>query len=444
MSQPSLDLDLDFDDGGEPTYTVGELTSEINGALRRRFTEGVWVRGEIHGWNEGRNGHVYFNLVEDGDDGKATIAVAFFRNAQVRLTPMLRRHRLRLGDGMKVRIHGFLDLYGPTGRLSLKMGGIDPRYTLGEMALARDQVVRRLVAEGIYDANRGVRMPVVPLRVGVVSSVGSAAWHDFTDELRRSGFGFRLRVVDVHVQGEWAVGMVASAVRTLAAADDLDVVVVIRGGGSRTDLAAFDAEPVARAIATSRRPVLTGLGHEIDRSIADEVAHLALKTPTACAGELIARVADYSARVEDLWGSVAATAAQRLARAAERLDSVQHRVDLRTRGATDLATERLARLSSRIPVAARQALAWQQARVERSAGRIGPEARRHLGTRGLVLDGLDGRLRALDPVATMARGWTITRTADGRLVRSPDDAVVGEQLVTTTASGEIRSTVTEV
>lgn len=444
MSQPSLDLDLDFDDGGEPTYTVGELTSEINGALRRRFTEGVWVRGEIHGWNEGRNGHVYFNLVEDGDDGKATIAVAFFRNAQVRLTPMLRRHRLRLGDGMKVRIHGFLDLYGPTGRLSLKMGGIDPRYTLGEMALARDQVVRRLVAEGLYDANRALRLPTVPLRVGVVSSVGSAAWHDFTDELRRSGFGFRLRVVDVHVQGDWAVGMITAAVRTLSASVDLDVIVVIRGGGSRTDLAAFDADAVARAIAASRVPVLTGLGHEIDRSIADEVAHLALKTPTACAGELIGRVAAFSDRADELWAAVAVAAGRRLARAGERLDTVQHRVDLRTRGATELASERLSRLSGRIPAAARQALAWQQARVERAVGRVGPEARRHLGTRSLVLDGLEGRLRALDPVATMARGWTITRTADGRLVRSPDDAGVGEELVTTTAGGEIRSTVTEV
>ena len=202
MSQVALDFDLD--DGGVPTYTVGELAEAINGALRRRFDDGVWVRGEIQGWNE-RGPHAYFRLVEDGDDGKATINVQFFANARMRLRPLLAKHRLRLADGLAVRIFGHLDFYAPSGQLGLKMGGIDPRFTLGELALQRDEVVRRLVAAGLYDRNRGRAMPVAPLRVGVVTSTASAAWADFRHELERSGIGFELRVVDVRVQGEWAV-----------------------------------------------------------------------------------------------------------------------------------------------------------------------------------------------------------------------------------------------
>ena len=149
MSQPSFDLDLD--DGGLPTLTVRELAEAINGALRRGFFEGVWVRGEIQGLSE-RNGHLYFSLADDGDEGKATIAVSLFANVRLKLRPLLQRHRLRLADGIKVRIHGYPDFFAPTGRLSLKMSGIDPRYTLGELALQRDELVRRLVAEGLYDA----------------------------------------------------------------------------------------------------------------------------------------------------------------------------------------------------------------------------------------------------------------------------------------------------
>ena len=237
MSQVAFDFDLD--DGGVPTYTVGELAEAINSAMRRRFTDGVWVRGEIQGFSE-RGAHAYFRLVEETDDGKAAINVQFFANARMRLRPILNKHRLRLGDGLKVRIFGHLDYFAPSGQLGLKMSGLDPRFTLGEMALERDEVVRRLVASGLFDANRRTPVPAAPLRVGVVTSTASAAWADFAHELERSGLAFRLRVIDVRVQGELAVDMISSALRTLTRHDDLDVVVLIRGGGSKTDLATFD------------------------------------------------------------------------------------------------------------------------------------------------------------------------------------------------------------
>lgn len=305
MSQPAFDFgDESLDDPANPTYTVGELAEAINDQMRRGFGDGVWVRGEIDGLRHS-GPHTYFALVDqDGDGARAVLNVSLFAPMKRNLTPLLKRNRLELGNGMKVRIFGYLDFYAPTGRLGLKMAGIDPRFTLGELSQQRDQVVRRLVAAGLLDANRRHPLSPIPLRVGVVASVGTAAWHDFHDELVRSGFGFHVTVCDTRVQGEWATTMVAASIRSLTARRDLDCVVVIRGGGARNELATFDAEEIAMAIATSPIPVLTGLGHEIDRSVADEVAHTALKTPTACAGALIEAVARYRTSTEERWSAI--------------------------------------------------------------------------------------------------------------------------------------------
>ena len=134
---------------------------------------------------------------------------------------------------------------------------------------------------------------LAPLRVGVVTSESSAAWADFRHEIERSGIGFRLLLADVRVQGESAVRDVSTAIRSLGLRTDLDVIAVVRGGGSRAELATFDAEEIARAIAASPLPVITGIGHEIDTSVADEVAFLRFKTPTACATGLVERVSEF-------------------------------------------------------------------------------------------------------------------------------------------------------
>ena len=147
MSQPAFDFgDDDLDDGANPTYTVGELAEAINSSFQRSFGDGIWVRGEITGWSD-RGNHAYFSLADDSGDGSAVVNVQFFAPARMRLRPMLQKHRLRLADGMKVRVFGYLDYYAPTGRVGLKMTGIDPKYTLGDIAQSRDEVVRRLVAE---------------------------------------------------------------------------------------------------------------------------------------------------------------------------------------------------------------------------------------------------------------------------------------------------------
>ncbi len=441
MSQPSFDFDDEpHDDPSNPTYTVGELAEAINDQMRRGFSDGVWVRGEIDGLRHS-GPHTYFALVEDGDSGRAVLNVSLFAPMKRNLTPILKRNRLELTNGMKVRIFGHLDFYAPTGRLGLKMAGIDPRFTLGELSQARDQVVRTLVASGLFDANRRHRLAPAPLRIGVVTSVGTAAWHDFHNELERSGYGFELAVCDTRVQGEWAVGMVAASIRTLGRRSDLDCVVVIRGGGARNELATFDAEPIALAIATCPIPVLTGLGHEVDRSVADEVAHTALKTPTACAGHLIDAVYDYLAAIDERWSAIGAVARHEVSVATTALSDRAHRIARRTHAAVERADERLSTRIERIRIAPERRLVAAERAVVVDHDRLVRRAPGLLTAADRELDLAEARLAVLDPVTLLRRGWSITRDATGRAVRSADELAPGAVLVTQLANGTVTSRV---
>jgi exodeoxyribonuclease VII large subunit len=441
VSQPAFDFgDDELDDAANPTYTVGELADAINAALRRGFSDGVWVRGEITGWSD-RGQHAYFTLVDD-DGTKAAVNVQFFANARMRLRPMLQKHRLRLADGMKVRVFGYLDYYAPNGRIGLKMTGIDPKYTLGDIAQSRDEVIRRLVADGLLDANKGRPLSPIPLRVGVVASVGTAAWHDFHDELQRSAFGFSLTVIDTRVQGELADQMVAAAIVSLSRRVDLDAMVVIRGGGARNELAVFDAERIARAIASSPVPVLTGLGHEVDRSVADEVAHTSLKTPTACAGELIARAARYSADTEAAFASIVRESRHALVAATGDLSETAHRIARRTHAAVERADERLAMRVDTLARTAPASLARADQRLVDTRERLLGRATSVIERSTSRLDVVAARVAALDPAVQLARGWSITRDADGRVVRSVDDLSTHDSVTIAVADGLITSTVT--
>lgn len=402
----------------DTTFTVGGLNRAVSDALRAQFPTDVWVRGEIRGYKVANGGHVYFSLVERVDDREESLNVSLFRFARNKITPILARHRMDLADGIEVRISGQVDFYAPSGRISLKMSGIDPTYTLGRLAADRDALVARLHAAGLLDANKRRPIPVVPLRVGLVTSVGSAAFHDFTDELDRSGYAFEVTVCDTRVQGADAPALIATALRTVAA-HDVDVVCLVRGGGSRTDLAAFDDEQVALAIARCRRPVLVGVGHEIDSSVADLAAHLTVKTPTACAQHLVDRVR----MVDELLATAAHRVAERsdalLASAMARLDALARRIGRETHLTLRHADERVIDLSRR---------------VARRAGRIPVDH----ATR---IDGIEARVSNLDPARLLARGWSITHTAGGVLVRDAAQVAPGTALVTRVARGTVSSTV---
>jgi exodeoxyribonuclease VII large subunit len=450
MSQPSFDFgpepgddDEPLDDAANPTLTVGELADEINRALRRSFLDGVWVRGEIHDLSE-RNGHLYLTLADDAPGRKAVLRVQFFANARARLRPLLTKHRLRLSVGMKVRVYGHLDYYGPGGSIGLKMTDLDPRYTLGDLAQQRDQIVRRLVADGAIDANKRRRLSAVPLRIGVVSSEGTAAWHDFHEELRSSGLGFHVVLANTPVQGPTASRAVTSALVKLshhAVVHGLDAIVVIRGGGARNELAVFDAEPIARAIAAAPVPVLTGLGHEIDRSVADECAHTSYKTPTACAAALVHAVAGYLDEAEQCFAAITNRAGTALVAAEGRLTDRARRIGHRTHAAVERADERLTVRVERLHSHSDRAIVLADRHLDTAARRLVARLPGVLANEDRHLTSIEARVRVLDPAHLLARGWSITRRDDGTVVRNPADVAPGDVLSTQIAGGSVSSRV---
>jgi exodeoxyribonuclease VII large subunit len=413
------------DEGSDATFSVGELAEVLTMWTRRAFPREVWVRGEIRNLSRPASGHVYFSLVECGTDGQvsATVRVMMSRVVRPEVNALLVRTggRMRMTDGVEVRLRGRVDWFTPTGQLNVRMSMIDPEYTLGRLVADRDRLLRSLEVEGLLHRNRSLPMPAVPLTVGLVTAAGSAAEADFVDELSRSGLGFRVLRATVPVQGPDAPVAIAAALASVAARRP-DVVALVRGGGARTDLAAFDHEVVARAVAGIDVPVLTGIGHEIDRSVADEVAHLALKTPTACAHAIVRQVREFTAALDRRWHAVATLASGTL-------DREQHALARHARHAATTVAGAMRVASARIDD--------RHARLVRSAPRAALGAARHV-------EGLDARVRALDPSVTLARGWSITRRADGSLVRAAGDVAPGDELHTTVAAGVVRSTVIEV
>ncbi len=423
------DFDDEFDNADDPgedsaagtTYSISELADAINDVLADGFDDGVWVWGEIASASV-KNGHTYFTLVEDVGGGKrAQLNVNLWAGVLQRLRPILKSSGLALQNGLRIRVRGSLDFYAPFGKLSLNMQEIDPRFTLGDIALQREELVRKLKESGRYDANRELELPLVPFRIGLVTSWGTAAWADFTKEIEASGLGFDVSVVDVRVQGDSAVRDVSNAVRYLSRRGDIDVIAIVRGGGGKAELATFDAEPIVESIVTSSVPVFVGVGHEIDTSVADEVAYRRYKTPTACAAGLVERVRDYVARTEVAWESIARSATELLNDANVELVETAHLLASRTRTAVARADERLQFRTHRLQSTARSRLTNADDRLLARAE----------------------RLRLLDPQRIMERGWSITRAADGRVVRSIADISDGDTITTQLGDGGIVSVVSE-
>lgn len=402
-----------FDDDG--TLTVGEVSRRIERALRREFgTTAVWVRGEIRDLKRAPSGHVHFSLA--GDDH--LVPVVLFASDRERVNRQLRAAgpTIRMDDGIEVRIRVEVRWYAPRSQVSLRMVGIDPTFTIGRLAEDRERLLRQLAVEGLLHAQAQLSLPLVPLRVGLITSLGSAAHADVLQVLDTASVGFHIIECDSRVQGVGADAALAAAVQTLGRTA-LDVICLVRGGGARTDLAAFDGEALARAIAASPHPVLTGIGHEIDTSVADEVAWRRLPTPTACASELVTRVRTYCDRRDDVL--------RRCMRAAT--------------AAVDGATSRLERRQGRTEGAALRHLRDAARQLDGVATAIAPAAAHALARAGEQVEHRRVRAAAQDPALQLARGWSITRTLDGALVTAPSGAPPGTELRTTTAGGEVRS-----
>ena len=405
------------------TFTVGELCGRVEDTITDSFPDEVWVQGAISGLSRSGNGHVYFDLIDPTDEvgstTSAVLPVALFASTRHLVNKILRKAGgMRMHDGIEIRIRGRVAYYPPQGRVQLVMSLIDPQFTLGQMVEAKTRLLEKLAESGLLDRNQLIPFPPLPLRIALVTSDGSAAFADFVKQIEQSGFPFRITLLDSRVQGMEAVPSLTEAIR---ACDELsvDAVVVIRGGGSRTDLAAFDHERVANAIARCRHPVIVGVGHETDRSVADDVANISAKTPTASAALLVAAVERYTTRVDQASARLASLTALHLGTAREQLFGA----------------------GARLAGAANRVVDRQRVELRHSVSRLRRTPVQHIEMAGHRLTAGRARLDAVDPKRALQRGWTITHTADGQLVRTAAQVTEGTELRTTTMDGTIASRV---
>lgn len=367
-------------------------------------------------------GHQYFDLVEKGegaarDQVVGVLSAVIWKGEYLRLRPVLERAGERLAEGLRIRCRVSVDFYPPGGRLQIQIREIDPTFTLGDLAQRRLETLAALAEAGLMERNKALELPPLPLAIALVTSVGSAAYHDFLATLRESGYAFRVLAVHSAVQGAEAERSLPGAL-ALAAASPCDCVVLIRGGGAKSDLAVFDSQAVAEAVARAAKPVLTGLGHEIDEAVADLVAWRSFKTPTKVAEELVARIANAEA-------------------AAERLREQMMR---QARLAVAEAGGRLARAERRA-VAARARLAQAGLRLATLAEGLRRVARHRLRSAEQQLASWARLVAELAPARTLARGFSITRDAAGAVLRDPAAVAAGTAIATELAAGLLFSRV---
>ena len=436
----------------DDTRSISQLYQELTAYLDQGWGRArqVWVYGEVQKLSDHRSGHCYVDLVDPSATGRdvPTLKAKCWRSTWGPVKASLRAAGVRLTEGTVARVRGYVDLYAPRGELGFIITAIDVEAlqlaALGEHARRRLELLRALEAEGLLEANRSVSMPSVPVRVGLVASKGTEGYNDFLGMLDASGIAFHVRHARVAVQGATAARELAGGIMTLAERG-CDVICVVRGGGSQTDLSPFDDERVARAIATSPVPVLTGVGHAGDVSVADLVAHEAHRTPTACAEALVGVVrAWYAEHV--------AAPAQRVADAASAVvDELCHRHGAgataprgreppppaacrrrardvgRGRGATRATRARARHLGARPALGATRPPRAAPPGCGRGPARRPPDAVRRLRP------GAAARPRVVDHVGRHRRGRAVGRGTRGRWT-----------LVTRLADGVARSSVTGV
>ncbi|HEV8663323.1 MAG TPA: exodeoxyribonuclease VII large subunit [Candidatus Methylomirabilis sp.] len=374
-------------------YTISALTAELKALLEGTYPT-LWVEGEVSNFKHHASGHMYFTLKDAGSQIRAVM----FRTAN-------RGLKFRPEDGLSVLVRASLGVYEPRGEYQLYVEHMEPKG-LGALQLAFEQLKARLAAEGLFDEARKRPIPRLPRRIGIVTSPSGAAIRDMLNIIDRRFANVEVVIYPARVQGEEAAGEIAAGIEVLNARGDLDVLIVGRGGGSIEDLWAFNEERVARAIAASKVPVISAVGHETDFTIADFVADLRAPTPSAAAELVVAHKAELAQRLDDLTSRLETALRHRVEAGRQRLTSLARHLGLVS------PVERVRRQRERVAAAAETLWGAIRTRVKLWEG---------------DLRALAGKLESLSPLAILARGYSITRLLpDLRIVKDAGAVRPGE------------------
>lgn len=424
--------------------TLYEVLGQVKSVLKNNTPPAWWVVAEIGELKVNYSGHCYLELIEKDDDGisirakaRATIWSSVFRM----LKPYFETTtNATLAAGMKVMLKvsaEFHELYG----FSLNITDIEPSFTLGELARQKQEIIRRLKADGVFEMNKGLHLPELPRKIAVISSVTAAGYGDFHDQLTRNPFGYTFypRLFPAAMQGQEAEASIIEALDNIYRYENFfDVVVLIRGGGSQSDLNCFNSYWLASHLCQFPLPVLTGIGHEQDETIADLVAHTRLKTPTAVAEFLISRFQLADERINELSVNLIDTVTEKVSQEKERLTRFTLQLKPAAREMLNSAAGKIRLMQRDIAGSVKHMLLRQSTLLTSKTVRLQTQIRENLNQKQHKLRLLEEKCNYLDPFAILKRGYSITYY-QGKALKNSNAVAAGEPIETRLAEGFIKS-----
>jgi exodeoxyribonuclease VII large subunit len=433
-------------------WSVSELTARIRTLLEKNFLD-IWVEGEISNCREAQSGHIYCTLKDEG----AQVRCVFYKN-------QLRTMKFRPEDGLHVTVRGSLSVYEARGEYQIYVEHIEP-VGLGALQLAFEQLKKRLEAEGLFAAERKKALPLLPRRIGLITSPSGAAVRDIVRILRRRFRNVHLTLYPVRVQGDGASLEIVRALQFFNRRLMVDVLILARGGGSLEDLWAFNEESVARAIAVSQIPVISGVGHETDFTIADFVADVRASTPSAAAELVVKTRQEFDKHISDLRETLSGLLRYRLLELSRRVHELAGRRGFRRpldllrqqRQRADEMTARLAHgLRGNLHLARRRfttaqmriasfdfrvKIAALRLRLEKRASELAARSERILRLKRERLDRVRLQLEERSPMRVLERGYAIVTDAAGNVLRSAEHVVIGDTVSVRLARGRLQTEV---
>ena len=404
--------------------TVSDVVGRLRWLVEKEFRD-VWICGEVTNLQVSRAGHCYFTL----KDSEAQIRAVCFRMQFQYL-------RFKPENGSEVRVRGGVSVYTPRGDLQVIVDIVEPAGR-GSLQVAFEKLKERLAQEGLFDPAIKQKIPLLPSRIGIITSSSGAALHDLLRVLKRRNDQVDLLIAPVQVQGRSAAVEIAEAIRALNQKPDIDVLIVARGGGSIEDLWAFNEEIVARAIFHSRIPVISAVGHETDFTIADFVADVRAATPSAAAEIVSAARQDLAQRNDDLVNRLTMSIQLLLERKRGQLQrtiSSPHFVSARER--VQRWGGELQQLHARLLGSLPQRLPVLRKHLDQAEQALGLRAEFYLSAQRKTIESIDRQLDAYSPLAVLRRGYAIVSRLDGRIVRDPERLQQNEELRVRVERGE--------
>jgi exodeoxyribonuclease VII large subunit len=435
-------------------WKVRDLVAAVRSHIEREYSD-AWVEGEISNFRAPDSGHLYFTL----KDGNAQIKVVMFRSSA-------RLLRFRPTDGLQVVVRGRVTVYEDRGELQISAEYIEPKGA-GSLQLAFEQLKSKLEAEGLFAAERKKPIPPLPARIGIVTSAQAAALRDILNVLQRRHHSVNVLIYPAQVQGDAASAEVAAGVRYFNRHDNVDVIIVARGGGSAEDLAAFNSEPLSRTVAASEIPVISAVGHETDFTIVDFVADLRAPTPSAAA-ELVIRsrqeLEDHAAALQQrlaramryrlLMGRQALTELSQhgafarmmelIRQRQQKLDDLTHHMELAERQLLEQMLRRWERISAAVRhYDLRLVLSGMRKQLENSTSALTSVMRNVLLQHKVRSERLQMVLESLSPLAILERGYALVFDSNGNLLKDASTVKAGDEIKARLANGEIHAAVTK-